>query len=992
MYLCIGVLLTLLTKFKKGRSPGTSKTKKEKLISNEDICNNYLFATSLIFPDEAYTQQKISPIINCKPNSHLKRSITNYFDGFDIYNPKIFIDLHRELSEISDNIISNVLNPNYVKAFIESLYIIIKYDDSISDNTIIGINPEYTKANILTWTTFDINEFLLNIFYYTCTHGSNEKGADTLLALNDAFIEERIKSLNYISLTNASGTQSLIFNLKQSKGSTLKNILSRELTDTMVINSTAENVLFREKEYEKILDLLENKHKSNIFLHGMGGCGKTSLARMLYCHLKNDYDHYGWINYSGDIRQSMIASINLENYRDKTMIENDTQKKWQFIKRELINTPESKLLVIDNVDNIDGVQTPRTDKDLIAMSSWSNTTIIITSRLSDIPGYSNSYLVNNLGDENNYEKCVELFYHYNPNAANKRLENDKIVQKLCALAGYNTMVIELLAKGSIYLSHSLDRFYHKLINKNFSCANDIPVETDHDYTLIETNKSTDNYYDIGNETVASQIYKLFNLKTRNPIQQLILWDFHCLPENKRVSIDELNNWMGFKTKDIIPLIKEGWIQQLDDGIFIHPLVNQAVSCSEQTSNYYWKIKKEMIDAEKSSDNMLLSISNNTFFNESDSFKLSLRKLLFVDCLTYHGDFLGPFYWINIADFARRHGNVNLGIFYYQKTYDYYTAALSFPNFSNIDTAQYWKCTYFYGYMLSYTKAGYKNAEKLIIHSLEIAENIIQDNGFTDNNILLLATSLDHLGYILSNSLNNDIERITKADFYLNEAVRLRYVLSSSRPEHYRLLHDYAWSLDNLGTFYANIDVDKVVFKKNSDVNDIKYLTLKELVYNKKKAKKILKDALEIRMALAKVRSNEDSTEVAWTCFNLASLLYAELNEKPPFLSSDNLNEYMIFISRQLKLQEAENYLQKALEIYKHLDTKFPGQHMSSQARTTALYGKLLKLWETRQNEACEIFNKALKLYTLLDNENPGMYKNEINSLKQQDYISLPYNT
>ena len=66
--------------------------------------------------------------------------------------------------------------------------------------------------------------------------------------------------------------------------------------------------------------------------------------------------------------------------------------------------------------------------------------------------------------------------------------------------------------------------------------------------------------------------------------------------------------------------------------------------------------------------------------------------------------------------------------------------------------------------------------------------------------------------------------------------------------------------------------------------------------------------------------------------------------------------------------------------------------MSSQARTTALYGKLLKLWETRQNEACEIFNKALKLYTLLDNENPGMYKNEINSLKQQDYISLPYNT
>ena len=39
-------------------------------------------------------------------------------------------------------------------------------------------------------------------------------------------------------------------------------------------------------------------------------------------------------------------------------------------------------------------------------------------------------------------------------------------------------------------------------------------------------------------------------------------------------------------------------------------------------------------------------------------------------------------------------------------------------------------------------------------------------------MLVLATSLDHLGYVLSNSLNNDIERITLADTYLTQAVQI----------------------------------------------------------------------------------------------------------------------------------------------------------------------------------------------------------------------------
>lgn len=39
------------------------------------------------------------------------------------------------------------------------------------------------------------------------------------------------------------------------------------------------------------------------------------------------------------------------------------------------------------------------------------------------------------------------------------------------------------------------------------------------------------------------------------------------------------------------------------------------------------------------------------------------------------------------------------------------------------------------------------------------------------------------------------------------------------------------------------------------------------------------------------------------------------------------------------MQNAEVYINSAIEIYQRLDQRFPGQHMSSEARTTALYGK-----------------------------------------------------
>ena len=84
----------------------------------------------------------------------------------------------------------------------------------------------------------------------------------------------------------------------------------------------------------------------------------------------------------------------------------------------------------------------------------------------------------------------------------------------------------------------------------------------------------------------------------------------------------------------------------------------------------------MINDGKCSDEFISAITKNTFFHDSDSIELSLRKLLFVDCLTYNGDYLSSNIWINIADYARRRGDVNLGIYYYKKAHNHYSSLVS----------------------------------------------------------------------------------------------------------------------------------------------------------------------------------------------------------------------------------------------------------------------------------------------------------------------------
>lgn len=68
--------------------------------------------------------------------------------------------------------------------------------------------------------------------------------------------------------------------------------------------------IHREKELEEIKALITSGEKI-VLVNGLGGIGKTTIARCLYHEIKESYSYVARIEYYDNLRYSMLTSINL---------------------------------------------------------------------------------------------------------------------------------------------------------------------------------------------------------------------------------------------------------------------------------------------------------------------------------------------------------------------------------------------------------------------------------------------------------------------------------------------------------------------------------------------------------------------------------------------------------------------------------------------------------------------------------------------------------
>ncbi len=169
------------------------------------------------------------------------------------------------------------------------------------------------------------------------------------------------------------------------------------LTKTNPAFTSEEHAIHREQELSRLTKLLSTG-KTAVLIHGFGGIGKTSIARVLYSRAAEQYDCVGWVEYRGSLKRSFLAAMDLDNELESQ------DKRWARLKQRLKNDKSRKIIFIDNVDrDAEQDQDPLYDEDLRQISGWPNLTLVLTSRLAELPGYTGCG-IGYLGDRHTRKK------------------------------------------------------------------------------------------------------------------------------------------------------------------------------------------------------------------------------------------------------------------------------------------------------------------------------------------------------------------------------------------------------------------------------------------------------------------------------------------------------------------------------------------------------------------------------------------------------------
>lgn len=589
-----------------------------------------------------------------------------------------------------------------------------------------------------------------------------------------------------------------------------EEVLPHSLTVSVATLADKESVIHRERELHDIIRLLLAKERAALLLSGFGGIGKTALARMLYTKLSNKFDCIGWVEYHKSLKDSLLSSIEL--YEEIV----DQESRWKAISTCLKNSLAKKIIFIDNADrDVIQMQDPTKDSLLQEITGWRSTTIVLTSRISELHGYQ-LYPIGLLGDEHYPQACVDLFYYYFDKDEYKKVVEERqqydAVIGLVALAGFHTYAIELLARSAKYESNLSD-YYEKIKELGFQFP----------YLSISTAHSNDS------APAAKQLRLLFNTQSRSIIEQQILWDFSVLSEGTRLSGSKLKELLDYTENDLNKLCEDGWLRfERWEGFYIHPLVKEVV---------HFDLNKGKAPIGTAA-HLLTLVQNNRLISDHDTQSNIFRKLHLVETvekyIVFNSNEEAELFNYNLGLMEYHLARKRLtGIMYLEKALQCYRLSHKLDGGSNSDHIANIK--FQIGYIKSTTHQ-YRTKSK---DDLEEALSIWQS---CENCQEEVAMAHDHLGYVLTDSP----ETYELAKKHLLEALYKREMFVRTNPTP---LNRYAFSTtcDNLGY---------LLYKSSNEVD---------------KSMQLLKKALLIRDDLYKT-SDKYATDVAWTSFNLGKLL------------------------------------------------------------------------------------------------------------------------
>lgn len=306
---------------------------------------------------------------------------------------------------------------------------------------------------------------------------------------------------------------------------------------------------------EDILEEIHSKfqHSDNVlFLYGIGGIGKTQIAKQYAKKHRCDYDTIIYATYNSSIKGAIIAEMPfaIEPAMNRYTLSDGTQENDEaYFKRKLEAvqklSSERTLIILDNFD-------VEEDENLPSLMNG-RYRLLITTRCD----FSRFYPTIKINPIDSIESLKEIFMkNYQGYDVE---EDDPALVELIELVNRHTYTIELLAQH--------------MENSGQTPAEMITALKERGITSLDEEVRDS---DMKTQIAYENLLKMFKIFSLNEEERQILMYLSLMP-TEGVDVKDFKKWADLKSPKVLKnLENRSWIIKNTDGIAVHPIIRAVI--------------------------------------------------------------------------------------------------------------------------------------------------------------------------------------------------------------------------------------------------------------------------------------------------------------------------------------------------------------------------------------------------------------------------------
>ncbi|WP_319502225.1 tetratricopeptide repeat protein [uncultured Draconibacterium sp.] len=348
-------------------------------------------------------------------------------------------------------------------------------------------------------------------------------------------------------------------------------------------------IIGRDTDFKKLQTYLDES-KKGLIINGIGGIGKSTLAKFFINKYLNNFDHIVWIDVeNSSMNDDFDELILIESFTNNPILINNLdikftedislESKFQIILNKLNNINGNNIIVIDNAPS----QIGNYENEMPGLPYWK---VLLTSRI-EIPNYKSLSL-----DVLDEEDAILLFFKY------YTIEKNDILRTVLNYIGNHTLTIELLSKTANLRRITLNELASKLKAEGLNMSPTASIHVAHNINRkavrpFEYLLSIFSIFKLSNEQ--KEILRYFSVLPTQFFEYNTLKQLFNIPENDNDFFEGLKD-----------LVANGWIKEENGGYKTHQIIQEV-------------LRFKLLPDEENCEPLIKSITNLLSFSDQESY-------------------------------------------------------------------------------------------------------------------------------------------------------------------------------------------------------------------------------------------------------------------------------------------------------------------------------------------------------------------------------------